>query len=341
MASVCLLTDSNGFVGMSQSFDPFGSLLNQSGTASSSYGFAGEWADATGLQYLRARYYSPSQGRFMSKDPFSGLLGSPGSLHAYAYALNNPILFTDPSGEAIPLILIIAALGFAGGAIINTIDQYQSNGGWCNYDWMEMLTWGIGGAAAASMLAIIGVEVVGLVGLGLQGAAITLYTLGIPISTAGSLFGLGASITGLGATATTWLWTDKAVRRIAYQALQGLTNKANRILSNDHNLVKTVLTPLEYSAAQNDERVARMAFGNAIHRITTRSVGGNSIPSLFFDPVGGKGQPDFIGRGLFSGMNFDITTSTLCSVNEHLARPYGSGLIIPTYSRPPWFKVFP
>jgi len=64
----------------------------------SSYGYAGEWTDSSGLQYLRARYYSPTQGRFTSKDPFPGLLTQPASLTPYVYALNSPALLTDPSG---------------------------------------------------------------------------------------------------------------------------------------------------------------------------------------------------------------------------------------------------
>lgn len=51
-----------------------------------------------GYQYLRARYYDPATGRFISKDPFAGLLGSPKTQSPYSYVLNNPINHVDPSG---------------------------------------------------------------------------------------------------------------------------------------------------------------------------------------------------------------------------------------------------
>jgi uncharacterized protein RhaS with RHS repeats len=47
--------------------------------------------DGTGLQYLRARYYDPGIGRFLSQDPLPGG-------HAYAYVRNNPVRYVDPSG---------------------------------------------------------------------------------------------------------------------------------------------------------------------------------------------------------------------------------------------------
>ncbi len=78
----------------------------------SSYGYAGEWTDSSGLQYLRARYYSPATGRFISKDPFPGLLTQPASLTPYVYALNSPILYSDPSGEFIDTLFDVVSVGY-------------------------------------------------------------------------------------------------------------------------------------------------------------------------------------------------------------------------------------
>jgi RHS repeat-associated protein len=50
------------------------------------------------LVYLRARWYAPGQGRFVSKDPFAGFPEMPYSLHAYQYAYSNPVMWTDPTG---------------------------------------------------------------------------------------------------------------------------------------------------------------------------------------------------------------------------------------------------
>jgi RHS repeat-associated protein len=83
-------------------------------TTTSPYGFAGEqqFREADGLVFLRARYYDPSVGRFVSRDPIllpmvgeyeslwflHYLVVSPQRLHPYAYVRNNPINRIDPTG---------------------------------------------------------------------------------------------------------------------------------------------------------------------------------------------------------------------------------------------------
>ncbi len=57
----------------------------------------------TGLHYFGARYLAASLGRFLRvdpelEDPPSESLGDPQALHAYGYARNNPIVYTDPTG---------------------------------------------------------------------------------------------------------------------------------------------------------------------------------------------------------------------------------------------------
>lgn len=72
LGSVRQLTTQDGNVSLAQSFDPFGNPFSAMGPSTSSYGYAGEWTDASGLQFLRARYYAPGQGRFLTHDPFPG-----------------------------------------------------------------------------------------------------------------------------------------------------------------------------------------------------------------------------------------------------------------------------
>src|SRR5438034_986777 len=67
--------------------------------------FTGKARDAeTGLDFFGARYMSAAQGRFTSTDPIiSGphKVNDPQNWNLYSYARNNPLRFTDPSGEII------------------------------------------------------------------------------------------------------------------------------------------------------------------------------------------------------------------------------------------------
>lgn len=93
------LADPAGAVSYAQSFEPYGESLTAGGSQTSAYGFAGEWTDGTGLQYLRARYYAPGFATFISADEFDGLFNHPPSLNKFTYAYANPIVNTDPDGK--------------------------------------------------------------------------------------------------------------------------------------------------------------------------------------------------------------------------------------------------
>jgi len=99
-------------------YKPFGEIVTSS-AADPKFKYTGEWLtsvqDGTGLYYLRARYYDPSVGRFLSQDPILGSLFVPQSLNRYAYVVNNPLKYTDPTGEGwflaiIPLLAIVGIL---------------------------------------------------------------------------------------------------------------------------------------------------------------------------------------------------------------------------------------
>jgi len=72
---------------------------SSTGSQANSFTFTGEQGDATtSLEYLRMRYYDPATGRFISRDPYAGSAGSPLSQNPFAYAEDNPVSNTDPSG---------------------------------------------------------------------------------------------------------------------------------------------------------------------------------------------------------------------------------------------------
>jgi len=98
--STRLLTSGAQAVTDQLAYDAFGNVTAHAGSTVNPFQFHGEQADAaTGLAYLRARYYDPATGRFLSRDPERGAPEDPASLHAFAFARNDPVDYRDPSGR--------------------------------------------------------------------------------------------------------------------------------------------------------------------------------------------------------------------------------------------------
>ncbi|WP_248926754.1 S8 family serine peptidase [Paenibacillus hamazuiensis] len=73
-------------------YDIWGNLTSKTGIMDNPYRYTGEpQDDESGLIYLRARYYDPTVGRFISQDTVEGDLNNPLSLNLYTYVQNNPV----------------------------------------------------------------------------------------------------------------------------------------------------------------------------------------------------------------------------------------------------------
>ena len=95
------LTDKDGNITKSYRYDAFGVEKNIDENDTNAFRYCGEYYDKeTATVYLRARYYNPSTGRFISRDSFAGKNEDPLSLNKYTYCHNNPIISIDPSGMA-------------------------------------------------------------------------------------------------------------------------------------------------------------------------------------------------------------------------------------------------
>ncbi len=85
---------------------PYGNRLTADGALpdATEHHFTGKERDSeSGNDYFGARYYASSMGRWMSPDP-AGLAAVnpsyPQTWNLYAYAANNPLIYTDPNGLA-------------------------------------------------------------------------------------------------------------------------------------------------------------------------------------------------------------------------------------------------
>jgi RHS repeat-associated protein len=139
LGSTRSLTDAQGQVLNTYSYEAFGEATSQSGTTSNKYQYAGEQFDAAlGDYYLRQRSYDTSSGRFGRMDTYQGNLTNPSTLNKYIYTHGNPINGTDPTGlfdfsiagltatQSIGVILI--GIGLVGMGVHATYDNggYQS-----------------------------------------------------------------------------------------------------------------------------------------------------------------------------------------------------------------------
>ena len=140
LGSVDTITDGIGAVAQRLSFDAWGKrreinwqamsepAILAFSTTLTTRGFTGhEMLDPVGLVHMNGRVYDPELGRFLSADPFVQDITNLQSWNRYAYVLNNPLSYTDPTGFladiiALPEIVVIPSGSF------DYIDRWMS--GW-------------------------------------------------------------------------------------------------------------------------------------------------------------------------------------------------------------------
>jgi RHS repeat-associated protein len=83
------------------SYFSFGAVRFSTGALPTDKKFTGQRLDNTGLYYYGARYYDPVIGRFISPDTVVQSPSNPQTLNRYSYCLNNPLIYTDPTGHEV------------------------------------------------------------------------------------------------------------------------------------------------------------------------------------------------------------------------------------------------
>ncbi|MDH7475713.1 MAG: RHS repeat-associated core domain-containing protein [Anaerolineae bacterium] len=135
-----------------------------------------------GLYQMGARWYDPALGRFVSPDTIVPDSLNPQAWNRFSYVYNNPASYVDPSGH-VPVILLIAAVGFLAGEI------YAGTQGYTPRD-IEFWTYSANAAVAAVGIYFLGAELAIAGGLGLQQAGLwwgsaTVFGWGLGLSSAG------------------------------------------------------------------------------------------------------------------------------------------------------------
>jgi RHS repeat-associated protein len=98
------------------------------------YMYTGQEQDEFGgLLYYNARWYDPEVGRFISEDPAAANPNDPLSINRYIYCRNNPLIYTDPTGEIfgiddfvfILICAVVAGIGNAVDAMTNPKNEWH------------------------------------------------------------------------------------------------------------------------------------------------------------------------------------------------------------------------
>jgi RHS repeat-associated protein len=160
-----VVTNSTGALEELMDYYPYGGIRldEKAGSFSEQRKFAGHELDVdTGLSYMNARYYDSGMGRFVSLDPAYLAVGDNAKLKAltkleteryladpqlansYSYVANNPLKYTDSTGDFLDIALDVGFIGY---------DLYRMGSAALRGNWSEVksesanLGLDVGGAA--------------------------------------------------------------------------------------------------------------------------------------------------------------------------------------------------
>lgn len=133
--SLIALVDAGGSVVRRYAYDPWGRRVNPNSWAQAdtthtdvyhiNRGYTmHEHLREFGLINMNGRVFDPAVAQFLSPDNYIQADGNWLNYNRYAYCLNNPLKYTDPSGE---IVWEIVAICFAAGAVLDYVVQVVNN----------------------------------------------------------------------------------------------------------------------------------------------------------------------------------------------------------------------
>jgi RHS repeat-associated protein len=100
LGSTSVTADASGAFQSELRYTAFGETRSNSGPTPTDYRYTGQRHEAEfGLYFYKARWYDPASAHFTQADTLIPEPGNPLALDRYAYVMNNPLRYTDPSGH--------------------------------------------------------------------------------------------------------------------------------------------------------------------------------------------------------------------------------------------------
>ena len=111
LGSSTVMSNDTGTTLETTEYLPYGGQRSHTGTDTSNYKFTDQELDPeSGLYNYNARLYDPIIGKFVTADTIVPDPSNPQTLNRYSYCINNPLLYTDPSGHWFGIDDLVAAV---------------------------------------------------------------------------------------------------------------------------------------------------------------------------------------------------------------------------------------
>ncbi len=116
------IANASGGMSKTYAYDAFGVELSPVSNDANPFRYSGKYFDAeSGDYYLRARYYNPRLGRFLTEDPAHD------GNNWYVYCNNNPVKYVDPSGKIAVVDDALVTLVLVTGAIVTVSAEWLAS----------------------------------------------------------------------------------------------------------------------------------------------------------------------------------------------------------------------